>query len=182
MRRVLALLGVISACAVAEARPGRNTSQVSICGVSLRIPAGWEVRSRPPEPGALCAAEILPRALAASDADSVPRYVLTVARERRSFEDAAEAAGFRKGDSGWVVLGRQGTESPAEESPSPQGRMLRGTALIGWSGSGDRYQGLADNPRAVISHGEHTLTFTGGPETDLVLDEIVRSLSWRGRW
>ena len=140
------------------------------------------MRNKPTEPGALCAAEILPRALATSDADSVPLYVLLLSRTRLSFEDAAEAAGFSKGDSGWVVLGRQGMESPAEERSDSRGRILIGTALIGWSRPDDSYAGVADNPRAVIGHNDQALAFDGGPKTDLVLDEIVRSLRWRGRW
>ncbi len=94
---------------------------------------------------------------------------------------AATGACFRKGQDGWVVLGRQDIASPAQESTSTRGHLLRGDAEIGAFGSGDGYQGLEDNPRAVISHGEVTLVFDGGPRTDLVLDQILRTLEWKVR-
>jgi len=127
----------------------------------------------------VCAAELRPRWLAGSDADTTSLDSLSLARKRESFDSAAAEAGFRKGQDGWVVLGRQDTERPAQESTSARRHLLRGDAEIGAFGSGDGYRGLEDNPRAVIGHGEVTLAFDGGPRTDLVLDEILRTLEWK---
>ena len=61
MLRLALALSILAAAAVAPARPRPRSSEISVCGVSFRIPADWQVRSKPTEPGALCAAEILPR-------------------------------------------------------------------------------------------------------------------------
>ena len=59
-------------------------------------------------------------------------------------------------------------------------RLLLVPSVVAGCGRAD-YQGLEDNPRAVISHGEATLAFDGGPQTDLVLDQILRTPEWKAR-
>ena len=126
----------------------------------------------------LCRLTVLPRERHEQLARSgdLDLYTISVRVIPKGVWDHVPSTGFRKQDSGWVILGRHDLESPADTLSGPGWSGVRGVANLGCYGEDGQYEGLCSYPMALAGTRDRCVLFAGGPQSEDVLDRILASL------
>ncbi len=157
----------------------RFTSQG--CRTAFSRPADWEVVPDTSEPDSTCRFLVRPRdwqqRMIASD--SVDLYTILVRIVGHDVWSEVPEAGFERRGAGWIVLGRQGLEQPADTVSGPGWRGLRGIATVGCFRGEGVYAGLCEVPSAVVGTRTRSLVLIAGPRSEDVFDRILATLRFQ---
>ncbi len=150
------------------------------CRIAFSYPANWvisKLAAEYPQAGP-CEFRVRPKnwkqLLAAQD--NVDVHTVDVAAFANPFEAALDESGFERKEGKWVVLGRMGAESPAEEIKGRGWFGVRGIRSEGCYREGGGYVGLCDVPAAFVSNSEISVRIDALPQADLVFEKILRTL------
>lgn len=114
------------------------------------------------------------------EADSMSgAYTIWLESLPGSVESHLATRAFEQRDSGWVVLGRHGIESPARRTVGPGWRGVRGTAVVGCHRIEGGYVGICDLEVALIGTDRHTVELQSHPSTLDVFEAILATLELR---
>jgi hypothetical protein len=174
----VALLGLVS---------GRTPEQAELtfasatCQVTFRHPADWVVHPDTSQAGESCAFRVQPVTWDSLllEADGVDVYTVRLRSDPFGFETAVAASAFQHRTVDWVLLGRQGSESPATGIAQRGWRGVRGTATVGCYRIEGGYAGLCDTLAAVLGTDTRSVTLDGGPQSEDVFDRILATLELR---
>ena len=183
MRTRLSLLAfALVACGnAAQSQTDETTFQSPECKVAFAHPAGWEVIRDATEGMDPCRLTVRPldwqQRLVASD--SVDLHSIVVQMVERGVWAQLTESGFRRHDQGWVVLGRQDLEEPADSIGGQGWTGLRGTATQGCYREEGGFAGLCAQPTALVGTADRSLMMFGGPQTEEVFDRILATIQFR---
>lgn len=191
MRAWLRLILLLSLAQGSFARAQSAEAQFvsSDCDVAFAHPAEWEVvadttRGEPiadaEEAQDLCRLLVRPRDWRErlDKGVELELYTILVRVIPKSVLEQAPSSGFRRGDSGWVVLGRHDLENPADTVSGPGWSGVRGVATLGCYGEDGQYDGLCSSPMALVGARERCIFLAGGPQSEDVLDRILATLQF----
>lgn len=180
MLRFLRLLGVtmaltvqVAACQTADLHFANRA-----CRLAFSYPADWEVVSDTVGSDTPCSFSLRPRAwqqlLLAHD--SVDLYSILLRGYPNEVWSQASQNGFEHHDSGWVALGWQGAEAPADTVHGPGWHGVRGMPTAGCYKVQGPYFGLCDTPTAVVGTRTWAVVLVGGPQSEDVFDRVLATL------
>jgi hypothetical protein len=145
------------------------------CGFEFGYPRGWRVRDVGASGDESCAFTVgLPTSDSLGD-----RGTFTVSRHREPLDALARAFGFRRRQSGWVVLGRHDFDSRADTVSGAGWRGVYGIAGIGCRAGADSTYALCEVPRAVLDAGASRLVILGGVQSDEAVELFLKTLNVR---
>jgi hypothetical protein len=178
-RLLCVLLLILPDTALGQQAGVRFVSQS--CHTTFSRPADWEVVPDTSEPDNTCRFLVRPRdwqqRLIASD--SVDVYTILVRIVEHDVWSEVPESGFERRGAGWVVLGRQGLERPADTVSGPGWRGLRGIATVGCFREEGAYAGLCDAPSAVVGTTARSLVLIAGSRSEDVFDRILATLRFQ---
>ncbi len=177
--RTLSLLVVIVHSARAQQVEARFTSRR--CLVTFSHPADWEVVADTTDVGNACSFFLRPRdwQQRRTANDGVDVYTILARIVAQDVWSAVPKYGFERRSAGWVVLGRQGIEQPADTVSGTDWRGVRGAATVGCFREDGTYAGLCDAPTAVVGTASRSLVLVAGPRSEDILDRILATLRFQ---
>jgi hypothetical protein len=154
---------------------------VTGCGIEFERAEGWELDGQPVDSAGKCVIRLDLSDRALRDSSQIQgEYALRIETFRTTFDSLTSFAGFAQRDTGWVVLGRQGTESVAIPLMRTGLRGVQGIASVGCSKKSDSmYAGLCDSPRAVLVQGELGIFIDAGPGAEGAFNRAVATVAIR---
>lgn len=163
----------------AEAQRAEAQFASAACHVSFSYPQSWEVvpdsSTDATDP---CAFLVRPRdwERRAVANDSVDLYTISVQVVAKGIWAQVSETAFRKHGKGWVILGRQDLENPADTISGPGWSGLYGTATEGCDRLSGEYVGLCDQPTALVGTSNRSVMLTGGTQSEDTFRRVLTSL------
>jgi len=151
------------------------------CHVAFGYPANWEVVPDTIDPQDPCRFSVRPhdwRQRLAAD-DSVDLYTISVQIVAQGIWNQVEESSFQRRGTGWVVLGRQDIEQPADTISGVGWTGLRGTATQGCYREEGDYAGLCDQPTALVGTSGRSIMIIGGPQSEEIFHRILATLRFQ---
>ncbi len=152
------------------------------CRIAFAHPAQWEVvHDTTTDPQNPCLFVVRPhdwQQLAAAN-DSVDLYTISVQIMPSGVWSQVSETGFQKRGAGWIVLGRQDLEAPADTVSGPGWSGVRGIPTQGCSRLEGSYAGLCDQPTAIVGNSRRSALLSGGPRSEDVFNRILASLRFQ---
>jgi len=152
------------------------------CHVSFAYPTNWEVvPDTTTDPRDPCSFSLRPhdwQQRAAAD-DSVDLYTISVQIMPHGIWAQVSESSFRRRGAGWVVLGREDQEDPADTISGPGWSGVRGTATQGCYRLEGDYAGLCDQPIALVGTSRRSMSLSGGPQSEAAFNRILGSLRFQ---
>jgi hypothetical protein len=151
------------------------------CHLAFQYPSDWAVRPDTAEYSQPCVYFIEPLALDSLliEADSVDVYTIWLEVVDGPPDVAGGYAGFERRDDGWVILGRQGAETPGTPYTRNELSGVMGIASIGCYRINGGYLGVCDAPSALVGTVARSVAIRGGPWSEDVVDLIVNTIDLR---
>jgi hypothetical protein len=179
LRLLSLVLLVLADTALAQQPEAQFVSQG--CHVAFAYPADWEVVPVTIDPQAPCRFSVRPlnwqQRLAAND--SVDLYTISVQIYPQGVWTQASERNFQRRGGGWVVLGRQDHEEPADSISGSGWSGLRGTATQGCYRVEGEYVGLCDQPTALVGTPSRSLMLLGGPQSEDTFNRILATVRFQ---
>ncbi len=177
-------MGLLLLVLVNTARAQQSEAQFASpgCRIGFAHPAHWEVvHDTATDPQDSCRFLVRPtdwQQRVAAD-DSVDLYTISVQITPQGVWSQVSESPFRKRGSGWVVLGREDLEAPADTIAGPGWRGVRGTATQGCYRLEGPYAGLCDQPTALVGTSSRSAMLYGGPQSEDTFNRILASLRFQ---
>jgi hypothetical protein len=154
----------------------------SACQVRFEVPSGWIVQVDKKKPEKICEIAMEPRnwrALLEKDG-GVRLHGLSVEIVKGDLKSVIEDdVSFAMREGSWVILGRQGIESPTTEISGNNWNGLTGISESGCHFEEGGYAGLCPVAIAVVSNGTWTAIVIGAPSSHAHFDRLLKSLRFR---
>ena len=152
------------------------------CHVRFEVPSGWTMEVERKKAEKICEIAMEPRnwkELLEKDG-GVRLHGVSVEVVQGDLETAIENdSSFEKRDGSWVILGRQGIESPATEISGNNWKGLTGISESGCHFEEGGYAGLCPVAVALVSNGTWSAIVTGAPSSHAHFDRVLKSLRFR---
>ena len=148
------------------------------CRFSFRHPAAWEVVVDTTERDTSCSFIVRPRDLRQrlKASGGVDLFSVQIRAFPQGVWRQVTESGFERRARGWVIVGRMGAWASADSINGAGWSGLRGIAPAGCYRAGGGYVGTCDNPAAVLGTATRSISLTGGPQSEAVVDRIVATL------
>jgi hypothetical protein len=177
------LLAVVATSLACGGGGAAETTVPSVagCGVEFELPEGWELTKQSPDTAKRCSITLDLADHALRDSSDIEgNYIVRVETYKSQFDSLMDHSGFVRRDSGWIVTGRQGMESPATPLTRGTWRGVQGVPTIGcFSRSTGTYAGLCDVPIASLIDGDFAAFVEGGPEAEQAFTRVLMTLKVR---
>jgi hypothetical protein len=151
------------------------------CAYAFEYPQGWQVVKNDDYVEDPCTTTLRPTDYAKRMAENndVDLWTITIDVSGRSFLSMAGENGFDFNGK-WIVLGRMGIEGEAQITNANGWLILRGVATVGCGSEKGGYAGLCEEPRVIAKRqdDEHVAAIAGGPQTQTVIQVILRKLKF----
>jgi len=175
MHRLFCLLPLALAAALNVQDAGLPAS---VCGVSFRYPATWELIAPADTADSLgeCSVTLRPKDWAQRlvDDDSLDRHSIQLTVDDRSVDEALQSAGFAQEGTRWFVTGPTGFPDSASAISGPGWRGAYGiTGFRCFSLGQDGGSALCDQPFAVLGTGRRSATVLGGVASEETVVQVL---------
>jgi hypothetical protein len=151
------------------------------CAYAFEYPQGWQVVKNDDYVEDRCTTTIRPTDYAKrmAEGDDVDLWTITIVVSGRSFPSMAGENGFDFNGK-WIVLGRMGIKEEAQITNANGWLILRGVATVGCGSAKGGYAGLCEEPRVIAKRQDdpHVAAIAGGPQTQAVIQVILRTLKF----
>ena len=149
------------------------------CHVRFETPRGWTIDVKKKTDVRVCEIAMEPRnwkELLEKD-DGVRLHGVSVEIMEGNLETVLQSEGtFERRDGAWVILGRQGIESPASEIARNGWKGLTGISESGCHHEEGGYAGLCPVAVALVSNGKWSAIVAGAPQSHDQFDRVMKSL------
>lgn len=181
MARLLLVAFVLAACGnTARSQRAETTFHSPACKVTFAHPGDWEVVRDTSEGADSCRFTVRSRdwqqLLVAND--SVDVHSIFVQIFARGVWAQVEESPFRRRDDGWVVLGRQDLDAPADSIGRDGWTGVRGTAPQGCYRLEGGYAGLCEQPTALVGTSDRSVLIIAGPQANDTFDRMLATLQF----
>lgn len=168
MHRIFCLFPLTLVAALSAQETGLAAS---VCRVSFRYPAAWELIAAADAGDSLggCSATLRPKDWARRllEDDSLDAHSIHLAVDDRSAGEALESAGFEQKGHRWFVTGPTGSRDSATAISGPGWRGAYGiTGFRCFRLGEDGGSVLCEQPFAVLGTAQRSATILGGPAAE----------------